>query len=175
MAGSWLGGGGIRVEYQYPDAGHVPLACSGSTRPPSDVGVAYDPTTGEVTVDVDSRSTDPAAVAAVAAEAATTLEIRSAAGLFHPENAKNLGLEFDQIDAHRILKQTDLGFERLYLGAVLAPGLSAEELTADLTIDGTTLLGTALGQITVAVPEPSSMSLMATLAVATAIFTRRRV
>ena len=166
VTGSWFGGGNIAAEYLYPGAGVVPLTCNDSSDPPVQVDVAYNPTNGSLTFSLDDLVDDPQG--AGRDEWFSTLEINSSAGIFTGARPRSLSGEFDAYSSHRVVKQDRNGFKSVYLDSVIAPGLDAEFIRADLKIDGTLLSATPLGAIHVTVPEPrSSMVHLMVLMVAT--------
>ena len=119
------------------------------------VSLVYDQETGMVSID----NPHPDAAAPI-----TTFEANSAGSLWIPENIQN-GFDgnFDVRSASKIFTLLPAGIDDLAIGPVLAPGLSAETLGADLTINGSFLGGGALEidlHFIPAVPEPSSFALL---------------
>ena len=77
---------------------------------------------GEVAINVASLlavSMPPGVVAAEEALLMTTLDLRSASGIFTGASAQNLDGPFDRQSAFRILKQDRAGFSAVNFGPVL--------------------------------------------------------
>jgi hypothetical protein len=166
VAGAWLGGGYATLDYAYPDAGTVPiLPCDGSAEPTeAEITIQYDVSDGELAISVADLLDLPAPLGALEAEEAllmTTLDLRSTSGIFSGVPAQNLDGPFDSQSAFRILKQDREGFASVNFGPVLAPGLTRDFVTQDVTVDVTFLGGSELAEIKVeTVPEPNGCLLL---------------
>jgi hypothetical protein len=109
------------------------------------ISLVYDPSNGNLSVDAAGKQW-------------STLEILSPSGMFTGTATPGLVLPpFDVFSPTKyfLLKTTGLGDTDL--GNVLAPGLSADQLAAELTVNGSVLPSGGLGNVDLSVvPEPSS-------------------
>jgi hypothetical protein len=159
--GAWLGGGHATLDYAYPGAGAVPIpdCVDQSPRTEAAISLEYNADDGQLTIETADLLAEPVPPGAAAADEVllmTTLELRSVSGAFTGPVPPSLSGAYDQQTPFRILKQDREGFASVDLGMVLAPGLSAEQVATDVTLDVTFLGGHALKQIhVVPVPEPT--------------------
>lgn len=171
VSGAWLGGGVLEAELAYPGAGLVPLRdCAGS--PPvidRDVELKYDPVRGILGIQARPLAGDAAAPARI-----STVEIRSASGLFVGGLAEQLDGPFDIQSPYVIIKQDVEGFASLQLGTVLFAGMSQEFLASDLSVDITFTDGSRLRNAWVIVPEPTTGAMVLTMLGAMTFRRRRR-
>ena len=139
-------------------------ALAGPGEPGDDqTSLVYDPTTGELSI-------DPAA-----GKELTSINVTSEGGKFIGDKPAALDGAFDNFAADNVFKATFGGmFGAISFGNVLPAGLSAAEVTADLSAVGSLAGGGDLGAVDlVYIPEPSAIVLLC-LGLAGALSMRRR-
>ena len=98
--------------------------------------IVYDAATGQLSIDPP------------AGQQLTSIHIRSASGLFSGAIAQNLSGPFDVDTDADIFKATfGFGFGPISLGPVAPPGLTQQQLVADLVVDGSLAAGGGIGPV----------------------------
>lgn len=115
------------------------------------ISLIYDPASGDLTIQ------PPEGIQL------TAIELRSANGSFTGD-CDGLDSPFDVCTSTKIFKLDVDGFSKTSLGNVLRSGMKADQLAADLTVDGATLpsgFNVGSGVFITTVPEPATCSLLA--------------
>lgn len=112
--------------------------------------VIYDPASGDL--NFDSRGGPM-----------TTFQLLSASSQFTEAPNDLLGGLFDVNTARKIFKLEPAGFDTLSLPGALPPGLSPDDIIADLELDGSFAAGGALKDVpaVLMIPEPCGITLLA--------------
>jgi hypothetical protein len=134
---------------QYADAA---LNAEMTTDPTEQMG-------GQVTLQYDDQTGN---LRLLTDDSLSTFEIRSTKSGFNPDFANGFTGPFDIARADKLFRMDTGGFVDFDLGDILSPGLSADQLSSELVVDGSYAAGGRLTDVRFEmVPEPQSALLAA--------------